>query len=133
MEKIRKALSVIPPWMPTTLTVVLILWLTLAPDPLGDEGPTLFEGADKIVHAIMFGFLTFVMLLDRQRSRQWKRLSSRVLVMMPVIASLLGIAVEVAQLLMGLGRGFEITDMIADIIGAVLAAFAYRYFQHRFL
>ena len=27
------------------------------PDPLGDDAPTLFPGADKVVHAIMFGFL----------------------------------------------------------------------------
>ncbi len=74
---LRKQTSKLPPWILSILTVALILWLTLAPDPLGDDSPRLFPGADKVAHAIMFGFLTVVQLLDRQRRQEWKRLDSR--------------------------------------------------------
>ncbi len=130
MEKIRNVFNSIPPWLPTALTVALILWLTLAPDPLGDNKPMLFEGADKIVHAIMFGFLAAVILLDRQRSIRWRRVSTGTAVVAAVVSTLLGIVVEVAQLKMGLGRGFEIADMISDAAGAAIAAFIWLRMQH---
>ena len=76
MEKLRAALSRLPQWVFTAATTLLILWLTLAPDPLGDDAPTLFPGADKIVHAIMFGFLTTMILLDTERKRGWIQLLS---------------------------------------------------------
>ena len=41
MEKLRAALSRLPQWVFTAATTLLILWLTLAPDPLGDDAPTL--------------------------------------------------------------------------------------------
>lgn len=130
MEKIRNVIDSIPPWLPTALTVALILWLTLAPDPLGDNQPMLFEGADKIVHAIMFGFLTAVILLDRQRSIRWKAVAARTGVAAALPSTLFGIGVEVAQLSMGLGRGFEVADMISDAAGAAAAAFIWLRAQH---
>ena len=66
MERLRKTLTGFPPWSFSLFTVMVILWLTLMPDPLGDDAPTLFPGADKIVHGLMFGFLTIVVLLDYQ-------------------------------------------------------------------
>ena len=74
MDKIRNLLSRFPGWLFTVLTILIILWLTLMPDPLGDDAPSLFPGADKLVHAIMFGFLTTMIMLDRQRRNRWKEL-----------------------------------------------------------
>ncbi|MDE5712180.1 MAG: VanZ family protein [Muribaculaceae bacterium] len=129
MDKIRKELSRFPKWLFTILTGMLILWLTLMPDPLGDDAPKLFPGADKLVHGVMFGFLTFVILLDRQRTREWRKQSDRVIVIAALVSSLSGILIEVLQLLMDMGRGFEVADMAADTAGAFLCAWGWKILQ----
>lgn len=127
---LRHQISHLPAWLFTALTVGLILWLTLSPDPLGDEDIPLFPGADKIVHAIMFGFLCVMILLDFQRKRGWHDVARRFILGAAAIATLLGISIEFAQLLMDMGRGFEIADMIADTAGAFLCAFLWIKLQH---
>ncbi len=129
MENIRVFLSSLPSWLLTGLTAALILWLTLSPDPLGDDGPQLFEGADKVVHAIMFGFLTAMILLDYQRRHGWRRVSRERVVAAAVVSTLAGIGIEIAQLLMALGRGFETADMAADAAGAALVALLWLWKQ----
>lgn len=130
MNKIKECLSGFPGWIFTVLTVLLILWLTLAPDPLGDDSPELFPGADKIVHGIMFGFLTVVALLDSQRKSGWLPASSLRITMTAVVATLFGIAIEFAQRAMEMGRGFETADMAADGTGALICALLWRFLQH---
>ena len=129
MDKIRNMLSRFPGWLFTVLTILLILWLTLVPDPFGDDAPTLFPGADKLVHAIMFGFLTIMILFDRQRGNHWKKLDSKFIVVSALISSLLGILIEVLQLEMDMGRGFELADMVADATGSFLCAWCWKIFQ----
>lgn len=130
MDKAKAFLTALPSWLLSLLTVVLILWLTLVPDPLGDDAPRLFPGADKVVHAIMFGFLTVMILLDRQRKKSWTPLSPPFVWMSALFSAMLGIAIEVAQLEMKLGRGFEVADMVADTIGAALCAAIWLRLQH---
>jgi VanZ family protein len=129
MEKLRAALSRLPQWVLTAATTLLILWLTLAPDPLGDDAPTLFPGADKIVHAIMFGFLTTMILLDTERKRGWIQLPAVRIVSAAVASALLGALIEVAQLEMEMGRGFEWADMAADATGAALCGCGWKMLQ----
>ena len=69
MDKARRIIEKLPSWLLTAVTVAAILWLTLVPRPLGDMKPELFPGADKVVHAIMFGGLALMILTDCSRSR----------------------------------------------------------------
>jgi VanZ family protein len=129
-EKIMRILAQLPPQLLTVITVALILWLTLVPHPLGDEELPIFPGADKIVHAIMFGWLTLMILLDRQRRRDWRRLGNPVIWVAAIIPSLFGILIEYLQWGMALGRGFEIADMLADTAGAFIASTLWLLLQH---
>ena len=131
MNKIKELLSRMPKWIFTVLTVLLILWLTLAPDPLGDDSPELFPGADKIVHAIMFGFLTGMILLDRERKGDWSPLGKPCIAIAGISSAAFGIIIEFIQRAMDMGRGFEVADMIADCIGALLCSVLWMWLQPR--
>ena len=131
MNKIKELLSRMPKWIFTVLTVLLILWLTLAPDPLGDDSPELFPGADKIVHAIMFGFLTVMILLDRERKGDWTTLGKPFIAIAGISSAALGIIIEFIQRAMDMGRGFEVADMIADCVGSFLCAVLWMWLQPR--
>ena len=113
----------------TAITTIAILWLTLAPKPLGDDPPSLFPGADKIVHAIMFGGFAAMLLLDWQRKHQWRNVSVKRALISACLASAFGILIEIAQFYMGLGRGFEFFDILADIAGAWFFSYIYIFFQ----
>lgn len=131
MSNLRSLLAKLPPWCLSIVCLLAILWLTLAPKPLGDLDPPLFEGADKVVHAIMFGGLTAMLILDRVRRNRWYPASSLFIWSAATASALLGIIIEVAQHLMGLGRGFDRFDIYADIDGAVLTALAVLWWQRR--
>lgn len=129
MTRLKKAISQLPAWIFTLITLLAILWLTLAPKPLGEEPPSLFPGADKVVHAIMFGGLTLMLLLDRQRKRGWNRASTSYYLICATLSSILGIIIEYLQDKMGLGRGFDSMDMVADIAGSYIFGGLYLIFQ----
>lgn len=120
--KVTNLLARIPSALLSVLTILLILWLTLSPDPLGHDSPRLFPGADKVAHALMFGFLTTMILLDYVRKSDWRPASERMAVYAAAGATIFGCLIEVAQREMALGRGFEYTDMLADFIGSLICA-----------
>lgn len=89
------------------LAVLVILYMTLAPN---DDVPGSQLVWDKAAHAIAFGLLTIVGLL-MSTHRRW-------IVAAAVMG--LGIAIEVAQALMGFGRQGDWVDALADGIGVLL-------------
>ena len=133
MERLRNCLSRWPSAIFSLITIIVILWLTLAPKPFGDETPQLFPGADKLVHALMFGFLTAMLLLDWQRKNRWHPTRLIRIILCGSASALLGITIEFIQDSMGMGRGFEIGDIIADIIGAYSIGILWKLLQHFWL
>lgn len=111
-----------PIWVPTLIVVGLICYLTLVPDPLGDEDIPLFPGADKIVHFIMFGTLSTVTALDWWRYRG-KRLNTLQALFWGLASSIAGALIEIAQQEMNVGRSGDLLDLFADCIGAFAGSF----------
>lgn len=129
MKRFHSIARRIPAWLPTILAVGLLLWLTLAPKPLGDNDMDLFPGADKLVHTLMFGGTAVAFLFDLQKHYCWHPLRWPTLIGIAVSLSLAGIAIEFAQEALGDGRSFEEADMAADTIGAFSAAALWCAFQ----
>lgn len=117
-ERLHQVMRKVPKWILTIICLCAIFWLTLAPHPLGEETPMLFPGADKVVHGIMFFSLVICVLFDTLRSRGWHKLGLPLLSALTLAVMFLGIGIEFLQ--PKLGRGFEIMDMAADAIGAVV-------------
>lgn len=108
-------------WWPTILIVLVILWLTLAPQPLPENDIELFPGADKIVHALMMGGLTAVALYDFSRSGEWRigKVRHHIIIWVGIAAIVFSAIDEWAQGAMGLGRSSDYNDLIADTIGII--------------
>lgn len=101
--------------------LVTIFYLALWPDPLGDEPVELFPGADKAVHAVMFGTLALIIPFDFWLAS--RPLGARGIIMAGAGAALLGGAVEIVQQAMGMGRGADVLDFVADSAGAAMAVY----------
>lgn len=107
------------------MTVVLVLWLTLAPDPTPDVQLPSFLGpyGDKIVHAIMMGGITGALIFDYKRRRPGapRRLTLSFVVWLAVAMLAFSFVDEWAQGAMGLGRSTDIMDFVADAVGIAVA------------
>lgn len=121
----RRLAHILPPFLPTAIVVIAILYLTLAPDPLPDtETPSfLGEHADKIVHGIMMFGLTFTLVYDCRRHfvSLHSALPLKFLLTVGVTVTFFSILDEWAQSAMQMGRHGDIYDLLADIAGIVAA------------
>lgn len=111
---------IVPKYQLTAIVTVMILYLTLLPQPLGEEDFQLFDGADKVVHFIMFGGLTGTFIFDRWRMH--RPLSLRGALITALCSALFGAVIEWLQSAMQLGRtGNDLYDAIANTLGAFTA------------
>lgn len=113
-------LPAIPQWQPTVAVIAVICYLTLMPQPLRpDVG--FFEGADKVVHFLMFGGLTGTVIFDRWRVKA-VGVGMRFALCAAAASILFGLFVEWAQDAMQLGRtGRDPYDALANTLGALTA------------
>lgn len=129
----NKFLLKAPPYLATIVVTMSIIYLTLFPHPLPDGTPTLFPHADKIVHALMFWAFYTSFAIDRSRE-QFKdgaptRLSGKWLSIIIATTITFGLAVEIAQSAMNLGRGGDLLDFLADIAGTLVASLTLRHIR----
>lgn len=114
----------LPRWLPSSVVVAVVCYLTLDSDPLGDTEITLFEGADKVVHFLMFGGVAGALCLDWSRRRgEWIMPGSVAVTLCALISALFGVGIEWLQGTMGAGRSAEWADGFADGLGAVVGAY----------
>ena len=105
-------------WWPTGLTLLVVLYATLWPEPLAADQVMLFPGADKLIHAIMMGGLSSAILFDLRRAG--KTISKDVCLKVGIGMVIFSFLDEIGQASMNLGRAFEFMDFIADTGGVIL-------------
>lgn len=113
----------IPPWLITISVTIIITLLLLLPQPLPDDMYQIqwFDGADKVVHGMMFAALGGAITIDCRLSKVRTHI-----VMMIAIATLAAAAyggiMELAQDWLGMGREGSWGDFAADAIGGAAGA-----------
>lgn len=125
-------LKSIPTGLTSIVLLVVIAYLSLTKNPI-DTSVKLFEGADKVVHALMYFALTMSLLFDYAKNRMPHHTRLNLECALAVVSMLYGLLMEIAQLMMHNGRSYSILDWIADIIGCLAALFLYRYWLSHWL
>ncbi len=80
-------------------------------------------GQDKIVHISMYFGLAFLACWSVDLNG--KRMPSTIIMLAGVFAW--GVLMEILQYLMGIGRGMEYLDMLANLVGATAGLLLYLY------
>ena len=119
IEKLHSRMQRVPHWLLAATCLILVLWLTLSPHPLGDAKIDFFFGIDKVAHCVMFMGLTLCFLFDAMRAKGWHILTLPVISIWSIISMLIGFFTEYMQHAMHVGRAFEYPDMVADAFGAI--------------
>lgn len=110
----------------SVLILLVVLYLSLFPDPVPHAPRFAFAHADKVVHAIMYFGLACAFYFDRYRYSAVcpnRRFGFFVF----LFCSTVGALMEVFQASMGLGRSGDAADFIADAVGGGLGVFAGLY------
>lgn len=113
-----KILDRIPRFLTSAVVTAGVLYLTLAPRPFGSVRIPLFEGADKVVHFMMFLAMAFAYHFDFRRGKKPID-EARLMGWIFVSLSAFGGLIELAQWKMRMGRSGDWYDLLADIAGAV--------------
>ncbi len=113
-----KILDRIPRFLTSAVVTAGVLYLTLAPRPFGSVRIPLFEGADKVVHFMMFFAMAFAYHFDFRRGKKPVD-EARLMGWIFVSLSAFGGLIELAQWKMRMGRSGDWYDLFADIAGAV--------------
>lgn len=113
-----KILDRIPRFLTSAVVAAGVLYLTLAPRPFGSVRIPLFEGADKVVHFMMFFAMAFAYHFDFRRGKKPVD-EARLMGWIFVSLSAFGGLIELAQWKMRMGRSGDWYDLLADIAGAV--------------
>ena len=113
-----KILDRIPRFLTSAVVTAGVLYLTLAPRPFGSVRSPLFEGADKVVHFMMFFAMAFAYHFDFRRGKKPVD-EARLMGWIFVSLSAFGGLIELAQWKMRMGRSGDWYDLLADIAGAV--------------
>lgn len=113
-----KILDRIPRFLTSAVVTAGVLYLTLAPRPFGSVRIPLFEGADKVVHFMMFFAMAFAYHFDFRRGKK-PVYEAHLMGWIFVSLSAFGGLIELAQWKMRMGRSGDWYDLLADIAGAV--------------
>lgn len=111
-------------YWPSLCVVGVIMYATFNSDPLADVDVPLFPGADKLIHAIMFGGLAGAVAFDYQRAdRTLNRLTRSAMLAICGGCAVAGVLDEIAQATLTAERSGDILDWFADCGGIVVAYF----------
>ena len=111
------------------LVLLILYWLFLTymllspPKDLPQELP-LFEGADKVVHVAIFALLSFLYTATFPQQAFWLCFT---------LLLLYGIATELAQEYMRMGRSGDPLDLLADALGISLGYWVKIQLAHKLL
>lgn len=117
-------LSSILRFLPTTMVLVTIFYLSLSSNPVPHSGGFFnFPGADKIVHGLMYMGLTGIFCFDLYRKGIVKKESLCIMAAFTT-AVVIGGIIEILQEWMQMGRSGDFYDFLADIAGAAIGMVA---------
>ncbi len=106
----------IPTGTLSAIVVLIIVYLSLAADPVGEE-MLLFPHSDKVAHFLAYLVCGSVFLMDYAKYKLPRHTKIGVELALTVVASLLGLILEIVQLSTD-SRSYDLLDWVADTAGA---------------
>ena len=101
-------------------TLFILILMTIPGNMLPKEEKTFIPNLDKLVHATLFGSFVFLWSIYYATRKEKNNHSDSRFILILIIACLYGVATELMQKYLIPNRDYDIYDIMADCIGAVL-------------
>jgi VanZ family protein len=101
-------------------TIFILILMSIPGNMLPKEEKTFIPNLDKLVHATLFGSFVFLWSIYFATRKEKNNHSNSRFVLILIIACLYGVATELMQKYLIPNRDYDIYDIMADSIGAVL-------------
>jgi VanZ family protein len=101
-------------------TLFILILMAIPGNMLPKEEKTFIPNLDKLVHATLFGSFVFLWSIYYATRKERNNNSNSRFVLILIIACLYGVATELMQKYLIPNRDYDIFDIMADSIGAVL-------------
>jgi VanZ family protein len=101
-------------------TIFILILMAIPGNMLPREEKTFIPNLDKLVHATLFGSFVFLWSIYYATRKDKNNHSNSRFVLILIIACLYGVATELMQKYLIPNRDYDIYDIMADSIGAVL-------------
>lgn len=117
------------PLLPGLLWTLLIAALTLMPGNYIPKITTFLDwfGPDKILHLLLFGIYSFLLLEGFRRQQGNSLLQKHPIFVALLIGIVFAIFTEVMQMHVIPGRHGNIYDFLADVLGSILGIISWRF------
>lgn len=125
MKNLFKA---IPVGVMSVLMILLVSYLSLDPDPLGKQELQLFAGADKVGHFLLYLVTACVFISDYAKFKLPHHTTLNLELLFMCCAMLLGLLMEIGQLILSNGRTYDVIDLVANCLGAA-TGFAWMHWR----
>ena len=109
-------MSIVIKYWKSSIWIVCVLFLSFLPASSLSSDWDFFENQDKLIHLIMYGGISFLLLLD-MHFRMFN--NYRFIIVMLLSIVLFSTIIEILQPIFS-NRGRDLFDVIANFIGAVL-------------
>lgn len=127
MKSLAKLLKVFPNWVLSTIVLLLIAYLTLDSNPLDINRYKLFEGADKIIHFIMYFALCSAYIIDYAKSRMPHHTKVGTELVFCFMCIAIGLLFEILQTVLTECRTYDLYDVISNTAGAIAAFLLFHF------
>lgn len=120
----KKIINKIPVGVFSVIATIIVVTLLLIPSQQVHSSWFSwfhFKHSDKVVHVILFLFLNGVYLYDYTKLCNPHHTQLNKELAITVFAAMIGLITEALQLTTGWGRNFDQLDIVADIVGALIA------------
>ena len=120
----KKIINYIPAGVLSVLMTAFVLYVLLSPPSLIPDhwlGLFNFKYGDKVLHFLLFFFLNLAYLYDYTKLRNPHHTKLNQELALTTLAAAVGLLSEAAQLALGFGRAYDRLDIVADVIGALVA------------
>lgn len=118
--KINVIINRIPKGLMSILIVMIVAYISLDKNPFDTNKISLFEGADKVIHCIVYCVMTLIFMVDWAKIRYPKNITILSMWVCVAISFVYSLLMEYMQDAMQLGRTASVYDVIANLIGALL-------------
>lgn len=124
----KSFIKAIPVGILSALAILIVAYLSLDPNPLGDNDFHLFPGADKVAHFLMYLVTACIFIFDHAKFKLPHHTKLDMELLFMCCAMLLGLLMEIGQLVLSNGRSYDLLDLIANCLGAAMG-FGYMHWR----